>query len=91
MEELAAIEQREKSNTRRIEKLEEDNEVLHKMATSIEVLAKEMEYVRKGQDELTNRMREIESEPKERLGQIISAVIVALVGLCVGYLAGGVS
>ena len=88
-ERLVAVEQRASSNTRRIDKLEQDNEALHEMATSIKVMATEMEYMRKGQDELVERVDIIEAKPAARWDQLISAVIAALVGICIGYLFGG--
>lgn len=88
-ERLVAVEQRAKSNTRRIDKLEQDNEALHEMATSITVMATKIDYVCKGQDELNGRLTVIEDKPAARIEQIVSAVIVALVGICIGYLFGG--
>lgn len=89
-ERLVAVEQRAKSNTRRIDKLEQDNDALHEMATSIKVMATEMEYMRKSQDDLNERITVIEDKPAARMEQIVSAAIVALVGICIGYLFGGV-
>lgn len=89
-ERLVAVEQRAKSNTRRIDKLEQDNDALHEMATSIKVMATEMEYMRQSQDNFNDRLTAIEDKPAARMEQIVSAVIVALVGICVGYLFGGV-
>ena len=88
-ERLVAVEQRAGSNTRRIDKLEQDNGALHEMATSIKVMATEMEYMRKAQDDLNDRITVIEDKPAARMEQIVSAVIVALVGICIGYLFGG--
>lgn len=88
-ERLVAVEQRAKSNTRRIDKLEQDNEALHEMATSITVMATKIDYVCKSQDELNGRLTIIEDKPAARMEQIVSAVIVALVGICIGYLFGG--
>lgn len=89
-ERLIAVEQRSKSNTHRIDKLEADNGALHEMATSIKVMATEMEYMRKAQDDLNERITIIEDKPSARMDAIVTAVIVALVGICVGYLFGGV-
>ncbi len=88
-ERLVEVEQRAKSNTKRIDKLEKDNEVLHEMAASVQVLATRINYVCEGQEELNERMKTMEEKPAERLNQIISAAIVALAGVLVGYLFGG--
>ena len=89
-ERLVAVEQRSKSNTRRIDKLEQDNNALHEMATSIQVMATEMEHMRQSQDNFNDRLTVIEDKPAAKWDNLISAVIVALVGICVGYLFGGV-
>lgn len=95
-ERIAAIEQRAKSNSHRLDKLEEDTAALHQIATAVEVTTKELEFIRKGQDDTNNRLDDtnnrlaaIEKKPAARMEQIITAVIVAIVGICVGYLFGG--
>ena len=42
---LAAVEQRAKSNTHRLDKLEETTETLNRLATSMEVMANRQEQV----------------------------------------------
>ena len=54
------------------------------------LMATEMEYMRKAQDDLNERITVIEDKPSARMDAIVTAVIVALVGICVGYLFGGV-
>ncbi len=88
-ERLVAVEQRAKSNTRRIDKLEQSNDAMLELVSSVEVLATKMDYVCKSQDELSGRLSVIEDKPAARMEQIVSAVIVALVGICIGYLFGG--
>ena len=88
-ERLVAVEQRAVSNTRRIDKLEQSNEAMLELVSSVKVLATKMDYVCKSQDELNGRLTIIEDKPAARMEQIVSAVIVALVGICIGYLFGG--
>ena len=88
-ERLVAVEQRAISNTRRIDKLEQSNEAMLELVSSVKVLATKMDYVCKSQDELNGRLTIIEDKPAARMEQIVSAVIVALVGICIGYLFGG--
>lgn len=89
-ERLASVEQRAKSNSHRLDRIEEDNIAIHQIATSVEVLAKEMEFMRKSQEDFSDRLTAIEKKPVARMDQIVTAVIVAIVGICVGYLFGGV-
>ena len=88
-ERLVAVEQRAISNTRRIDKLEQSNEAMLELVSSVKVLATKMDYVCKSQDELNGRLTIVEDKPAARMEQIVSAVIVALVGICIGYLFGG--
>ena len=89
-ERLIAVEQRSKSNTHRIDKLEQNNEAMLELVSSVKVLATKVDYVCKGQDELNGRLTAIEDKPAARLDQIVTAIVVAAVGICVGYLFGGV-
>lgn len=86
---LAHLEEKIKSNSRRIEKLEEHFEALNELAVSVGKMANEMEHMRKGQDKIDDRLRQIEEQPGERLGQIFGAIVVAVIGVCVGFFAGG--
>ena len=88
-ERLVAVEQRAVSNTRRIDKLEQSNEAMLELVSSVKVLATKMDYVCKSQDELNGRLTIVEDKPAARMEQIVSAVIVALVVICIGYLFGG--
>lgn len=88
-ERLVAVEQRAVSNTRRIDKLEQSNDAMLELVSSVKVLATKMDYVCKSQDELNGRLTIIEDKPAARMDQIVTAVIVALIGICVGYLFGG--
>ena len=88
-ERLVEVEQRAVSNTRRIDKLEQSSEAMLELVSSVKVLATKMDYVCKSQDELSGRLAVIEDKPAARMEQIVSAVIAALVGICLGYVFGG--
>lgn len=87
---IAELEQREKSNSHRLDRLENENTAIRQIATSVEVLATEMEFMRKTQENFTERLVAIEKKPGVRLDQIVSAIIVAFVSICVGWVLGGV-
>ena len=54
---LTAVEERSKSNSHRLDKLEESNEVISRLATSMEVMANKQEQVADTVDKLTARSR----------------------------------
>ena len=87
-ERMVEGEQRAISNTRRIDKLEQSNDAMLQLVSSVKVLATKMDYVCKSQDELSGRLAIIE-DPAARMEQIVSAVITTLAGICLGYLFGG--
>lgn len=62
-ERLVAVEQRAVSNTRRIDKLEQSNEAMLELVSSVKVLATKMDYVCKSQDELNGRLTIVEDKP----------------------------
>ena len=88
-ERMVEVEQRAISNTRRIDKLEQSNDAMLQLVSSVKVLATKMDYVCKSQDELSGRLAIIEDKPAARMEQIVSAVITTLAGICLVYLFGG--
>ena len=90
VERLVAVEQRSKSNTHRIENLEENNKALNDLAKAMGIMAERTDNIDKTVNKLDSRLETIEKKPSARLEQIISAVLVAIIGLTVGYLFGGV-
>lgn len=84
---LADAENRGKSNTRRIEKLEQSNEVLNKLATSVQVMATKQDGIAKTLERLDTKVEDIESKPAKRWESIIEKIIVGIVAALLGALA----
>ena len=72
--------ERAKSNTKRINELDEKTDVLQEILQDIKVLASTMGRMREDQKEIAARLAEIEKRPADRLKQITTAVISALAG-----------
>jgi uncharacterized coiled-coil protein SlyX len=93
METLAIAQQktddRSIRNEGRIKKLEEEHEVLHKLATSVAVMAEKMDTMNKSMDSLTAKVDEIESKPAKQWDKVVTAIIGALVGAFVSWVASG--
>lgn len=89
-ERLAGVEQRGKDNTRRIEKLEKDNEALTEMAGSIKLLAYQQQEANKKIDRIDGKVSSLEKEPGERwkklIGYIVAALCSATAGALITYL-----
>lgn len=83
---VADIDARAKSNTKRIDKLERDNDALNSMATSIAVMAERQEIMSKQVDTIDKKVTCLEQLPAKRWNGIVDKIILALVSLVLGYL-----
>ena len=62
---LTAVEERSKSNSHRLDKLEESNEVISRLATSMEVMANKQEQVADTVDKLDGKVTALKVEIME--------------------------
>lgn len=85
---LTAVEDRAKSNQRRIEKLETSTQALNRMASSMEVMAEKQERVAQAVDKLDCKVTALESKPAKRwddlMGKLFLVVATALVTWLLG-------
>ena len=82
---LAEIEARSKSNTHRIDDLEEDNRALHTLATSVEVLATKQDTIESTVQEIKTDVKELKAVPGSKWEALVKAVVTAIVGALVGF------
>ncbi len=82
---LTAVEERSKSNTKRIDKLEESTEAINRLATSMEVMAERQEQVVDSVDKLDGKVTALEQKPAKRWDGIVDKIIWAVVGAAVAY------
>ena len=82
---LAELEAREKSNTRRLDKLEELTEVVHELATTMKLMAEKQERTADTVDRLDAKLTTIEQEPAKRWKAVVEKGILTAVGLLVGF------
>ena len=73
---LTAVEDRAKSNQRRIEKLETSTEALNRMASSMEVMAEKQERVADAVDELDGKVTALEAKPAKRWEELVSKLVL---------------
>lgn len=90
---LVEIEARSKSNTHRIDKLEELTNTIQSLAITMNSTVNEIKYMREDVSTLDIRLGKIENEPIKRFNKyrdtIIASVLTSLVGLLVGIIIGG--
>lgn len=82
---LAEIEARSKSNTHRINDLEEDNRALHALATSVEVLATKQDTIESTVQEIKTDVKALKAVPGSKWEALVKAVVTAIVGALVGF------
>lgn len=80
LQRLVAVEQSTKSAHHRIDAVEEQQDVLHELVTSVSVLAEQMSHMRESQAETNRRLTEIENKPAKRWDAVWGALIGAVVG-----------
>ena len=75
---LTQVEQRSKSNTHRLEKLEESTEAINRLATSMEVMVSKQEQVAQTVDKLDKKVTAIEEKPVKRVNSLVDKIIWAI-------------
>ena len=87
---LVETEQRARSNTRRIDNLEKNNEVLNKIATAVELLAQKQQSIAESVDKLDFKVGTLEAKPGKRWETVITTALIALIGALIGWSLGGI-
>lgn len=90
---VAELDQRVKSNTRRVEKLELQTEAIHSLATSVEVMVKEqsrqteaIERVEKSVEKLNGDVEVLKQKPAKRWESVIEKALLTAVGAVIAYI-----
>ena len=84
---LAEVEQRSKSNSRRIDGLEKDHAALNRLATAVEVMATKQEHLGSSVDKLTEKVEALEAEPGKRWRAVVDKLIWAALAALLGFVA----
>ena len=77
---LAEVDQRVRSNTRRIEKLEEVQDEIRSLATSTAVMAQRLGEVENHVDEIKSSVKTLEAKPGNRWENFVEKLIWLVVG-----------
>jgi t-SNARE complex subunit (syntaxin) len=90
---LTEVESRAKSNTRRIDKLEQQTEAIQSLATSVEKMVQEqghqteaIERIEKNVEKLDGKVEVLEHRPAKRWDSVVDKIIMTIVGAVVGYI-----
>ncbi len=75
---LTEVEQRSKSNTKRLDKLEQIQNELKAISITLLKVGDKVEYLGNSVDTLNKKVAETEEQPKKTLGTIKAAIITAI-------------
>lgn len=83
---LTAVEQRSKSNTHRLEKLEESTEAINRLATSMEVMVNKQEQVAETVDKLDTKVSLLEQKPVKRVDGLVDKIVWSVCAAVIAFL-----
>lgn len=83
---LVECEQRSKSNTHRIDKLEANYEALRNLTTSVEVMASKLDTMSENLKAFSAKVEEQAAKPGKRWETVVEKVILLIVGGFVAFL-----
>lgn len=83
---LTEVESRSKSNTLRINKLEEQTEAINRLATSMAVMAEKQDETTSIVTALDSKVTALEAKPAQRWDALIDKIIWAVAAAVVGFL-----
>ena len=81
---LADVENRAKSNTRRIDHFEKQIEAINNLATAVQVMATKVDGMSDTVERLDGKVEAIEQKPSKRAEAITEKIILAIVAALVG-------
>lgn len=83
---MTEVEARSKSNSHRLDKLEESTEAINRLAVSMEKMSVTQESMSKSVDKLTTDVETLKAEPGKRWKFVIEKAIYFVVAAIVGFL-----
>lgn len=89
-EKLVEVEQRSKSNTKRLDKIDKQIEEMHELMQTVASLTTEIKYMREEFNEGLARLSKLEQKPVENYNKIIMYLITTVLGIIVGAMVKGV-
>lgn len=86
MKQLTEVEQRSRSNTHRIDKLEERQDNLDKLVASVAVMATEQEHIKEDVTEIKSGVKALTEKPGKRWESLVEKLIWAVAAALVTFL-----
>ena len=83
---MAAVEDRSKSSTLRLNRLEENTAVLNRLATAVEVMATKQDTMGESVERLETKVDTLESKPGKRWDGLVDKLILTVAAALIGFL-----
>lgn len=83
---LTEVEERSKSNSHRLDKLEESTEAINRLATSMEVMAERQEQVVETVGKLDTKVTALEEKPAKRWDGMVDKIAWAIAAAFIGFI-----
>lgn len=87
---LVEVEQRSKSNTKRIDKIDKQIEEMHELMQTVASLTTEIKYMRQEFNEGLARLSKLEQKPVENYNKIMMYIVTTVIGAILGAMVKGV-
>lgn len=85
IEKIIETESRSKSNTKRLDGLEEKVEDIHNLTLAVKEIATEMKMMREDMNKIDKRVVAIEEKPSKKLDQIWGYIVGSVIGGVIAY------
>lgn len=82
---LTEVDQRAKSNTRRIDKLELSTDALNELTIAVKEMVLKQNYVADTVDKLDKKVEALEQKPAKRWDGLVDKIILTIVAALVGF------
>lgn len=83
---MTAVEDRSKSNTLRLNRLEENTAVLNRLATAVEVMATKQDTMGESVERLETKVDTLEGKPGKRWDGLVDKLILTVAAALIGFL-----
>ena len=86
VEELIEFKERCKSNSKRIDELEQEVKEKRELTIAVKEIATEMKHLREEQTSINERLKVIEDKPSKNWDKVLTTIIGAVVGAIIGLI-----
>lgn len=87
---ISEIEQRSKSNTKRLNKIDKEIEEMHDLMLTVASLTTEIKYMREEFNDGLGRLTRLEQRPADNYDKIVMCIITTIIGAILGAMVKGV-